>query len=165
MDLVARTALVLLAGCYDPTLKDCTVSCAADTDCAHGQTCAAGGWCAAEGETCTAQMLPIDAPVTKPIDAPPVTPDGPTPNAQLRVTVKNVGSVVVSGVGTCTNASQNQMMTCTYGVFSGTSITATATVTAGGHQFDKWMDPICKSQDASCMFTALPLTAIEADFK
>lgn len=52
--LIASVVLAHLvaAGCYRPTLRDCTVQCAAETDCAGDQHCA-GGWCVGAGiDTC-----------------------------------------------------------------------------------------------------------------
>lgn len=40
-------AVVLGAGCYSPSLRDCTVTCAAASDCGGGQICGADGYCAA----------------------------------------------------------------------------------------------------------------------
>lgn len=162
-------ALLVVAACYDPSLKDCTISCASNDDCAHGQACAAGGWCAAEGASCSGV---IDAPTVVTDSAPAVdaavAPDAMT-NASLRVTVQMVGQIVVEGVGTCTStmptAHAPATMTCTYGVVSGTELTATAMPTSSQHQFDKWTDPLCKSQGATCKFTVLPLTVIQANFK
>jgi hypothetical protein len=158
-------AALLVAGCYDPALKDCTVSCAADTDCAHGQICASGGWCAAEGATCSALMVPVDASVTRPVDAPAATPDA-MGNATLRVTVTNKGQVTIMGLGTCVSDNNgNPATTCTYSVVQGTKLTAMAMMGAGGKPFDKWTDLLCKTQGASCMFTVLPFTQIDAQFQ
>jgi hypothetical protein len=46
--LVSVVLAHLAAGCYRPTLRDCTVSCASEADCAGGQQCA-GGWCVGTG--------------------------------------------------------------------------------------------------------------------
>jgi len=35
------------AGCYSPTLRDCTVTCTAERDCGGGQRCGPDGFCAA----------------------------------------------------------------------------------------------------------------------
>jgi len=49
--LVARVSVVALltlaAGCYDPQVDDCTITCAAIDECADGQLCGADGFCAA----------------------------------------------------------------------------------------------------------------------
>src|SRR5690349_8077127 len=71
--------LVAIAGCYDPDLRDCTVSCATPSDCANGQSCVAG-WCTG---TTTCSIGPVgddqgddepgatDAAIANPPDAPP----------------------------------------------------------------------------------------------
>ncbi|HEY5938375.1 MAG TPA: hypothetical protein VIU61_27170 [Kofleriaceae bacterium] len=40
---------IVVAGCYEPTLSDCTVECGASADCANGQVCGTDGFCAAPG--------------------------------------------------------------------------------------------------------------------
>jgi hypothetical protein len=61
---VARiAALLALAGCYDPELRDCTVTCATPADCAGGQLCSQDGFCVgrAFAGACTQHVLPPDA--------------------------------------------------------------------------------------------------------
>jgi hypothetical protein len=62
----AALAILCAAGCYDPALRDCTITCGGSGDCADGQTCA-GGYCVASGQlagTCKAADKP-DAAVAK----------------------------------------------------------------------------------------------------
>lgn len=171
--------LVATAGCYEPSLRDCALTCATDADCARGQVCSGGDFCAATGTTCAAFESPIDAltvtttdgttagadaPVAPPPDASVPTPDAPSTNATLVVSVKNKGEVQVVGVGTCMNDDQNSTKTCAYGVIAGAHLSAVASATAGGHPFVKWDDAQCHAQGSSCAFTAASATTIEAEF-
>jgi hypothetical protein len=61
-------ALLLLTGCYSPSLRDCTVVCEQSTDCGTGQICTAGH-CAAPGVSCDGMETPDGAKLTT--DAPP----------------------------------------------------------------------------------------------
>ncbi|HSN28352.1 MAG TPA: hypothetical protein VLT45_18835, partial [Kofleriaceae bacterium] len=66
MALLARTvaAAALLAGCYSPDLRDCTVSCASSADCAGAQVCNASHLCAAQDVACsTMTSTPHDAAI------------------------------------------------------------------------------------------------------
>ncbi len=75
---VLVATMVLAAACYDPSLRNCTVTCVAAGDCASGQVCGADGWCAAEAIAgqCAAYLdggladaaEPTDG--TPPVDAP-----------------------------------------------------------------------------------------------
>jgi hypothetical protein len=75
--------LLVLVGCYDPSLQPCAVRCSVAADCAGGLTCGVDGWCAsgnlvnrcgtADASTSdsalTGDARPSDADVA-PIDAP-----------------------------------------------------------------------------------------------
>ena len=181
MGVVGLAAIIALAGCYEPSLRDCAVPCAAIHDCVDGQTCSAG-MCAGPGVTCVAQSADSDAALASPqdaapspADAPAAIHDAPAPPADgaeqdtLRVVIAGTGEVVVDGVGTCTSSDNNQgdaqAGDCTYHVPAGQPVTARAQPTDNGHPFDKWTDPICKNQPATCVFSPLPLTTIAAKFK
>ena len=169
MGVVAAVLALALVGCYSPTLKDCAVSCASADECANGQSCA-NGWCAGPETTCNSQGVVVDAPPATPDaqatpDAGP-TPDAPSTNSTLRVTIKGKGKVVVAGVGTCDSPEAGGPgVTCNFGAISGAHLTATATPTDNGHDFEKWTDLLCKNQQEVCMFTELPFTVIQAQFK
>lgn len=49
---------IAAGGCYSPSLRDCTVSCANPTDCAGDQVCTSNGWCAAPEASCEGVMAP-----------------------------------------------------------------------------------------------------------
>jgi hypothetical protein len=40
------------AGCYSPSLRECSVACASPADCGGGQVCTVEGWCAGTGTSC-----------------------------------------------------------------------------------------------------------------
>jgi hypothetical protein len=62
-------AHLVTAGCYRPTLRDCTVQCSAETDCAGEQHCA-GGWCVGAGiETCESVGDIVDGSMVTATDA------------------------------------------------------------------------------------------------
>lgn len=48
MRLVLLAAIAVTAACYDPTLRNCTVTCLGPGECAEGQVCGADGLCAIE---------------------------------------------------------------------------------------------------------------------
>ena len=70
-------ALLVLAACYDPAVRDCTVSCGTAGDCAGGQLCSRDGFCVARTfiGSCTQHVQPADASM-HPKDAPAPRPDG-----------------------------------------------------------------------------------------
>jgi hypothetical protein len=178
-------ALMALAGCYSPSLRDCKVSCAAPGDCAGDQVCGEDGLCAAPelaGQCGALQGDPIDAaaradaaprpdaamppppPPPPPIDAAPPPIDAPpAAMVSLRVQVKGRGSVVVAGVGTCSSESP-QKGDCTYMVPAGVERSAAATQVAPDETFTRWTSLVCVGQDATCMFTPLLFTSISAQF-
>ena len=134
---LAITIAALVAGCYDPSLRDCTVTCTGADQCAHDQVCGMDGFCvAASADRCTGAMLPVDAA----IDAPP-------PTFALHVTVMGHGSVTVAGTagGTCT-------ADCTYKLPQNSSVTATE-MEEGSHQFQMWTTPNCAGRQDTCTFT------------
>ncbi len=58
--------LVVLVGCYEPTLRECTVQCHDDADCGGGQVCGADLWCAMPGAADCEQRVEPDAPQVMP---------------------------------------------------------------------------------------------------
>ena len=79
-----------VAGCYDPIVRDCTVTCAGSGDCEHGQACS-GGYCVAVGEpaaTCSHGEKP-DASGASPV--------------ALHVVVMGSGRVEVDAALSCTD--------------------------------------------------------------
>jgi hypothetical protein len=165
--LLIRTAILIvaLAGCYDPSLRDCTVTCHAAGECATGQVCGADGYCAAPSVagTCTAPdaHASIDAPIAivdSGFDAAP--PDAP--GAQLHITITGKGKVVDS---TSTITCSAPPGDCLFGAEPGAMITLTA-IGMGSHPFNDWTTANCMGMGASCTVTIVaPVTTVGAGFK
>jgi hypothetical protein len=73
MRALALLALAV-AGCYSPTLLDCTIACGPGESCPSGLSCGADGLCRADVSKSCSLLLP-DAPRKDKIDAPPGAPD------------------------------------------------------------------------------------------
>lgn len=173
MAVLARAALAacVLAGCYSPDLRDCTVSCASSADCAGAQVCNAG-MCAAKDVTCStmttqppgdasadagvisdASHTPIDAP--RMIDAAPPPPDTPAPV---------IVHLHVDGHGQLTMGTHSCQGDCDVPVTHG----AVETVLAqglGDQAFRGWTQgPCVGSQLPTCTFTASANLTVGARF-
>lgn len=178
MAVLARVAaaLVVVAGCYSPDLRDCTVSCASSADCAGAQVCSRDHFCAAAGTTCAsgqpvdAQLgegdaavdardghdagIPIDARV--PVDAaPPI--DAPPPAVDLHLHVDGHGSLTFVA-GSCS-------MDCDYQVIVGVPVQIVA-APANREQLDRWTQGPCTgSQNTTCTVTPTAPLTVAARFK
>lgn len=146
-------ALAALAGCYSPSLRDCTVSCGSVSDCASGQVCGADGLCAAP------ELAGRCAPDASVIDAPP---DAAT-TASLRVEIAGKGSVIVDGRGTCSSLDP-QRGKCMYDIAIGIAQRARATPIQVDQLFESWTSATCSSQGAICTFTPTGATTITVKF-
>ena len=65
MQRVLLLAVVLVAACYAPELRECSVVCDTSARCAPGQVCGKDGWCATEAMAgrCATQLHPdADSP-------------------------------------------------------------------------------------------------------
>jgi hypothetical protein len=161
---IAAAVGLALAGCYAPSLRDCTVSCTSAGDCATGQMCGDDGMCAspAVAGRCGA---PVDAGShdalrDAAIDAAP--PDaGPT--VRLTVQVMGMGSVAVEGAGTCSSLDPDKGH-CMYNVAAGVPLTAQAIPIDPGDAFAKWSSMTCAGQGERCLFTPVAPTTIAAQF-
>lgn len=174
--LAAALALaVALAGCYSPSLRDCTVSCAREGDCAQGQVCGSDGLCAAPdvaGRCAGAAPvdarppelpdapLPVDAGVA--IDAAP-PPDAPPANVALRIQIDGKGTVIVDGRSAC-SSSGPQRGDCTFDVTRGVAITVRAVQFPGDQPFSSWTSATCRGSDPMCTFTPMAATSLMARF-
>jgi len=160
-------SLAIVAGCYEPELRDCTVRCSAESDCAVGQVCGADHMCAAPDVAghCENVAAVVDAgvvgdgakpqPDARP-DAPP-PPDAPT-HGQLHLKIEGGrGRITVQGIGTCTDE-------CTYTVLLGTQLAAEAAAVEEW-RFDKWTNGPCIGQSANCVFSQTFLVDVTAKFK
>jgi hypothetical protein len=163
--LAALAAAALLAACYQPTLRDCTVSCASPGDCASGQVCGADGMCAAPGVAGHCAMIapdagpPHDGAVRDAIGA---HPDA-APTVRLTVIVMGKGSVVLDDGSTCSSV-EPQRGNCSYDVAPGIVITAQATAIQLDQIFTRWTSMTCSGAPARCTFTPDMATTISARF-
>lgn len=154
-----------VSACYSPDLRDCTVTCTAETDCAAGQVCGAAGFCAAPEVSCTmpdggvpirdatvrdAAIVIADAP---PDDDPPdAPPDAPT-TSSVHVHIDGQGSVTITGVGTCA-AGPPQQGDCTFTVLPNLPLVASASAYPNW-RFDKWTSANCAMEPTqTCTFAA-----------
>jgi len=179
----------LLAGCYQPSLRDCTVSCHAAGDCASGQICGSDGWCAApdvagtcgliaDGATVDGSVVDgsvvdgpeHDGPVADAsnIDAsrPDARPDASPPDAAgavLHVLVSGHGKVLIDPLGVeCTSPPGD----CSYGANPGDTVSFTAKTTDGSHKFLGWTTSNCMGQGVQCVTTIIaPATTVGAQFE
>jgi hypothetical protein len=170
---LAAAAGLALAGCYSPSLRDCTVSCASAGDCATGQVCGADGMCASPAVAGRCGALvdagSRDAPPPHADAAPPrdAAIDAAPPDAartvRLTVQVMGKGSVAVEGAGTCSSLEPDKGH-CMYDVAAGVPLTAQAMATDPDDAFSMWSSIPCAGQGASCLFTPAAATAITARF-
>lgn len=160
MELLARglAALVIATGCYSPSLRDCTVSCAGADDCAAGQVCGSDKLCAAP-EVAGKCGMGMPGPDAAP--EPDATVDAGA-TVQLRVQLDGKGKVDVMGIGMCSSDSP-QNGDCTFTVPTGTARTAKA-MGAMGEKFTRWTSFVCSAQGDTCTFTPYLFTSITARF-
>jgi hypothetical protein len=121
----------LLASCYAPELRDCTVTCSASTDCGDDQVCGGDGFCAAPdvAGTCTGT-------------------DSDAATVALRTRVEGRGSVEVAGVGTCATD-------CTWQVPVGVAVDVRAI--SSDQPFERWTTPNCMPMPMMPMSTTCTL--------
>ena len=138
-----RIALVaaLLAGCYDPELRDCTVDCSSADECADGQVCGSDGMCAAPE---AAGQCGGSAPS----------------RVSLRVTVDGHGEVVVDDRGSCVA----DEAPCMYSFVAGTTVTLHARTLDDEKPFEQWTGA-CAGQSATCSLAATAAMNVGARFK
>jgi hypothetical protein len=159
---IAAAAGLALAGCYAPSLRDCTVSCGSTSDCATGQVCGSDGMCASPEVAGRCRTL-VDAGN---LDA-PAHPDAALPDAgrmvRLTVQIMGKGSVIVDGVGACSSQDPDKG-NCMYDVVAGAPLTAQANPIDASDVFAMWGSMTCAGQDARCQFTPVIATVIAARF-
>lgn len=173
MGLLIRAALaaLVLAGCYEPAIRDCTISCASPGDCATGQVCGSDGLCAAPEIAGQCRRAGVDAGPHDdarvsggpPRDAdPPDAPDAPATVA-LHVQIMGTGAVLVDGVGTCSSKDAKHG-DCVFDVAAGAALIAHAVQLAPDEVFTRWTSTTCADQGVRCAFTATAATALVARF-
>lgn len=162
---IAAATGVVLAGCYSPSLLDCTVSCESASDCATGQVCGADRMCAspAVAGRCAARVdAGHDAPGHPDAALADAPPDGGR-MVRLTVQIMGKGSVTVEGIGTCTSQDPDRG-NCTYDVVASAPLTAQASSITTSDAFAMWSSATCAGQGARCQFTPVLPTVIAARF-
>ncbi len=162
---LVAAALAALGACYDPTVRDCVVSCTGAGQCAGDQVCGADGWCAAPtvAGSCAqvdAAGSTIDAAQDAPVDAAPMFDAAP---ATLRLVISGKGKVVSDQPGVqCTSNPGD----CSFAIAAGTAVVLTAVNTNPNDTFVDWATPNCAGQGMSCTLTvAAPVTLVTATFE
>lgn len=161
---VAAAAGLVLAGCYSPSLRDCTVSCGSASDCATGQVCGADGMCASPAVAGHCAM--VDAGhADAALDAAPPRDAGPDAGRTVRLTVQiqGKGTVAVDGARTCSSQDPDKG-NCMYDVVLGVPLTAQAMPITATDTFMMWSSITCAGQGARCLFTPITPTVITARF-
>jgi hypothetical protein len=160
-------ALPVLAGCYSPEVRDCTVSCAAPDDCTAGQICGSDRLCAAPERAGHCASPPIDAGRRRGSDA-AVPRDAAwrdaSPRVNLHVQVDGKGSVFVFGQGTC-NSLDAQRGDCTYDIPLNVAQPVYALTIEPNERFSKWTSTTCSTDGEHCTFTPVAGTTITAKFE
>jgi hypothetical protein len=159
---IAAAAGLALAGCYSPSLRDCTVSCGSASDCATDQVCGADGMCAspAVAGRCGAAVDAghLDAPART--DA--ALPDAAR-TARLTIQIMGKGSVIIEGIGACSSQDPDRG-NCVYDVVAGAPLAAQAMSITATDVFAMWSSITCAGQGARCQFTPVIATVIAARF-
>ncbi len=176
MALLARTlrgvtalgAATLLVACYEPSVRDCTVSCASASDCAGDQVCGASGWCAAPDVACSLDpdAAGVDGAATDGSDGDGMTPlDAPMmidAGAALRIVISGRGSVATDQPGVNCQAPPGD---CSFSVAPGTTVTLTAMDGPGNNRFVDWTTPNCMGMGRTCVLTvSSPVTLVSVEF-
>jgi hypothetical protein len=158
--LVATAGAVsalLGAACYAPDLRDCTVSCASQSDCAGDQICGGDHLCAvsARASQCardadTADADPLDAaardaalgPDARAVDAEPADA---APSVILHLHADGMGEITTSTGASC-DSEGSAHGDCMIAVPEDSPITLDA-VGENGQVFQQWMGMACSGVD------------------
>ena len=126
----ALIGAALLAGCYDPELVDCTVSCVGPDDCPAGQVCGDDRFCAAPSVAGTCEDLPPPDPAT------------------LTIRVERRGRVeIVDPAFACTAGGDGGAICTTVVPRTGTLELHAVMI---DHPFEQWTTAACGGQPATC---------------
>lgn len=155
MAFLRLVPVVLLAACYSPDVRDCTVTCTGAADCAPDQTCGEDGFCAsgAAAGTCS-KIASTDAGVDVPVDdarPPDATPDAPpVTTVRLWVRIEGRGVVTLPGIGNCDGGSGQTE--CQFDVPKNLPTTLHATP-KHNWRFEAWGDACQSATTATCVIT------------
>lgn len=147
-------ASTILAGCYHPSLDNCTVACSSPDDCGGGQVCGADGMCASPDVAGQCGGIGDTDGGT--------TPDaGGVLDAVIHVKIMGKGTVTV-GDQLCDDkgpANGDCMLHVTRG------IPVFITAHDDNEQFQRWTSTACGGQGAVCTLTPiLPMIDVTAMF-
>ena len=160
--IAGLVAVAAPAGCYAPSLRDCTVSCEAVSDCASGQVCGDDGLCAAPDVAGRCATLEVDAGTTVDAGADDAAPDGAA-LVMLVVQIDGKGSVDVAGRGVCSSTMMRGR--CTYDIPFAVAQRVEAIAIDSKEPFVGWTSAVCAGQGAGCNFVPLTMmTTIVARF-
>jgi len=157
---------LVLAGCYAPSIRDCTVSCASPSDCAAGQVCGADGMCVAPDRAGRCETIDAGERRDAALDADPARLDAggdAATTAIVHVQVMGKGSIAVDGIAVCSTTG-TQRGDCTYSVAIGAPLTVQAIEVQLDEVFQMWTSMTCSGQGRRCTFTPLAATTISARF-
>jgi hypothetical protein len=170
--LLKAAALVLLAaaaGCYQPSARDCTVSCQGAGDCLGGQVCGADGWCAAPGVAGTCGSIDHDAATGSDAEPDAVPADAAPPDAasaSLHLVVSGRGKVIVEPLGVECVSTNGNPGDCTFPASPGTEVTLLPTDTHPQDTFAAWTTANCEAETGACVITIeAPVTLVGASFQ
>jgi hypothetical protein len=161
MGVLKPTLLAFLAGCYSPTVRDCSVTCARASDCAEHQVCGDDHFCSSPERAGTCVQSPVDAPLAIAPDAPPpdaappdATPDA-SPYGTVHMLVSGGGTIVLDSATSCRND-------CTWIVPLGAHVDLQA-FPDRDKQLSAWTGP-CTGNDATCSFVLVSSVTVSAKF-
>ncbi len=161
MALLRHLAIVALAaGCYNPDLRDCAVTCTAQTGCADGEVCGADGLCSGPGVTCNHEA--IDAANHATVDA-HETPDATVVDVSLHLMIMGSGRVIVNTTLTC-DSQGSQNGNCTFSVPAHVASNLFAMAEQANHPFMMWSGTGCTGSLPQCTFTPTQDITIDAMF-
>jgi hypothetical protein len=175
MGLLGRIASLLLftTACYSPDVRDCTVSCVAESDCASGQVCGSDRFCASPELAGQCSSHPPDDGGVPPIRdaasidaegvAPPDAPPDAEPTTTVEVHVEGKGAISLDGIGTCDSAAP-QNGACAFVVPYGKPLRIEA-IAYPDWRFEKWTTITCLVEDETCEFTPLLPSSVTGKFK
>lgn len=134
----------LLIACYDPSSRDCTVTCSPQEPCADDQVCGSDGYCASPSVAghCMDNS---------------VAPDAAAAPVSLQIVVEGGGKVSVADIGSCE-------VDCMYAVPANVQLEVKA-IAGGDLEFVGWTET-CTGKEKSCWVTPTPpLTIVGARFE
>jgi hypothetical protein len=153
-----RAALLclVLAGCYSPDARNCTVTCAAANDCINGQVCGSDHFCAAPDiaghcSAVDAAVRPADARHDAPADS-----DEGKDKVTLTLMIMGHGTVAVDSITSCSG-------NCMVKVPAGVMRTLTATPDDPDKPLQMWMNA-CSGAAPTCTLTPMADLQIGAKF-